>query len=84
LVEELFFRGLLQRSLAGWLGPGPAIGVAALGFGLAHGEAVQLLALVAFGVVLGVLAQRSGRLGPGIVAHAAFNGATIAVIALGR
>jgi len=84
VVEELFFRGLLQRSLAGWLGPGPAIGAAALGFGLAHGEAVQLLALVAFGVVLGVLAQRSGRLGPGIVAHAAFNGATIAVIALGR
>jgi membrane protease YdiL (CAAX protease family) len=84
LVEELFFRGLLQRSLAGWLGPGPAIGLAALGFGLAHGEAVQLVALVAFGVVLGVLAERSGRLGPGIVAHAAFNGATMAVIALGR
>ncbi|HMC51320.1 MAG TPA: CPBP family intramembrane glutamic endopeptidase [Acidimicrobiales bacterium] len=84
VVEELFFRGLLQRSLAGWVGPGPAIGMAAVSFGLAHGEAVQLVALIAFGVVLGLLAQRSGRLGPGIVAHAAFNGATIAVIALSR
>ena len=84
LVEELFFRGLLQRSLAGWVGPAPAIGIAAFSFGVAHGEAVQLVALVAFGVVLGLLAERSGRLGPGIVAHAAFNGATIAVIALSR
>lgn len=84
IIEEIFFRGLLQRSLVGALGAAPAIGTAALAFGLAHGEVVQLLALVAFGAVLGLLARRFQRLGPGIVAHAAFNGATIAVLALSR
>jgi CAAX protease family protein len=84
VVEEVFFRGLLQGSMLGLTGPVPAVAISAIAFGLAHGEAVQLLALVAFGVVLGILAQRSGRLGPGMVAHATFNAATIAVLAFSR
>ena len=82
LVEELFFRGLLQRSLARRFGPGRAVAVSSLVFGAVHLQPVQLLGLVAFGAVLGVLAHRSGRLGPGLVAHACFNAAT--VVALGR
>ncbi|MDA8290541.1 MAG: CPBP family intramembrane metalloprotease [Actinomycetota bacterium] len=80
VVEELYFRGLLLRALGGraaGLGPrlGPAVSVAvvAVVFGLVHFEAIQLLALVGFGAVLGVLAWRTGRLGPGIVAHVTFN-----------
>lgn len=91
IVEELFFRGLLLRgllaSLSGRLGraaPAVAIGASALVFGLAHFEALQLLGLVGFGVVLGVLAWRTGRLGPGIVAHVAFNAATFVVVATGH
>ena len=80
LVEELFFRGLLQRSAARRLGPGWAIAVSAVTFGLAHFQPVQLLGLVAFGVVLGVLAQRAGRLGPSLVAHMAFNATTVAIL----
>jgi len=80
LVEELFFRGLLQRSAARRLGPRAAIALSAVTFGLAHFQPVQLLGLVAFGVVLGVLAQRSGRLGPSIVAHMAFNATTVLVL----
>ena len=82
LVEELFFRGLLQRSLARRYGPGWAVAGSSLVFGAVHLQPLQLLGLVAFGAVLGVLAQRSGRLGPGLVAHACFNAAT--VLALGR
>lgn len=91
LFEELMFRGLLLRALAGrlaGLGPrlGPVVAVVLTGvvFGLVHFEALQLLALAGFGMVLCLLAWRTGRLGPGIVAHAAFNAVSLAVIAAGR
>jgi membrane protease YdiL (CAAX protease family) len=34
--------------------------------------------------VVGLLAWRTGRLGPGIVAHMTFNGITVIAIALSR
>lgn len=83
VVEELFFRGLLLRSVAGEFGARgragapAAIALTAVVFGLVHFEPLQFLGLAGFGAVLGVLAWRTGRLGPGIVAHAAFNSATI-------
>ncbi|MCL4448539.1 MAG: CPBP family intramembrane metalloprotease [Actinobacteria bacterium] len=42
-------------------------------FGLAHGEPLQALGLIAFGIILAVLAYKTSRLGPGIIAHASFN-----------
>jgi membrane protease YdiL (CAAX protease family) len=84
IVEELFFRGLLLRSLSRWLGPVAGVIGSALVFGLAHFEPLQLPALIMFGLILGVLAQRSGRLGPGIVAHAAFNAVTVISLTIGR
>lgn len=91
LFEELMFRGLLLRALAGRLarlgprlGPVAATVLTGLVFGLVHFEALQFLALAGFGMVLCVLAWRTGRLGPGIVAHAAFNAVSLAVIAAGR
>ncbi|HEV7888179.1 MAG TPA: type II CAAX endopeptidase family protein [Acidimicrobiales bacterium] len=84
IVEELFFRGLLQRSLLKRMRPPAAIGLSALAFGLAHQQVLQLPGLIAFGVVLGVLAHRTGRLGPGIVAHAAFNLVTVVALAMSR
>jgi len=91
VVEELFFRGLLLRSLLGTfheLGPrlGPALSIVltALVFALVHFEALQFLGLAGFGVVLGYLAWRTGRLGPSIVAHLAFNTVTIIAIVVTR
>jgi len=91
LVEELYFRGLLLRALAGrFEGVGPRLGpvlatvVTGVVFGLAHFEALQFIALAGFGMVLCVLAWRTGRLGPGIMAHAAFNTTTIVALALSR
>ena len=49
-------------------------------FALAHFEAVQFAGLAVFGVVLGVLAWRTGRLAPGIGAHAAFNAAAVIAV----
>ena len=82
VVEELFFRGLLLRSLAGRIGTPGAVVVSAVLFGLAHYEPVQLPVLVILGLALGALAVRTGRLGPGICAHAAFN--AVAVYSLVR
>lgn len=78
LVEELFFRGLVQGALLKRLGrPAPAVALGAVVFGVTHYEPVSLLGLVAFGVVLGTLAHRAGRLGPALVAHAAFNAVAV-------
>ncbi|MEO7837550.1 MAG: CPBP family intramembrane glutamic endopeptidase [Acidimicrobiales bacterium] len=79
-VEELFFRGLLQRTLARRVPPLAAVGVSATLFGVTHFQPIQLLGLVAFGAVLGALAQRAGRLGPSIIAHMSFNAASVLVI----
>jgi membrane protease YdiL (CAAX protease family) len=91
IVEELFFRGLLLRSLLGRFAPlgrtvGPLLSIAMTGivFGLVHFEALQFLGLAGFGAALSVLAWRTGRLGPGVVAHATFNLATVVALALSR
>ena len=79
IVEELFFRGFVQRALVRRLGPPAGIAVTAVVFGLTHFDVVAIPGLVLFGVVLGVLVHRTGRLGPAIVAHVAFNAVAVAV-----
>ena len=78
LVEELFFRGLLLRGLLARLPGIPSVLVSAVLFAVAHFELLQFAGLAAFGAVLGLLSWRSGRLGPGVVAHATFNAAALA------
>lgn len=83
VVEELFYRGLTQRALLNRMGrPVWAVVIAALFFALAHLQSLQFPALVAVGIVFGVLAQRSGRLGPAIFAHMGFNLTTAVVFLL--
>lgn len=77
LVEELFFRGFTQRPAVARLGRPLGLGLTAVVFGLTHFQPLQLPALVAFGLVLGLLADRTGRQGPGIVTHMAFNATTV-------
>jgi membrane protease YdiL (CAAX protease family) len=88
IVEELFFRGLVLQSLVRLfrgvgrrLGPSLAILSTGILFGLAHAEPVQLAGLALFGVVLSVMAYKTGRLGPCMFAHAAFNGFAVVVVA---
>jgi membrane protease YdiL (CAAX protease family) len=49
-------------------------------FGVFHFQLQQAPALIAFGLVLGVLAHRSGRLGSSIVTHMAFNATTVVTL----
>lgn len=77
LVEELFFRGLLLRSLLGRMPVPFAIVVSSVLFALAHFEAIQLAGLAVFGAVLAYMAWRTGRLGLSIGAHMAFNAAAV-------
>jgi len=90
LAEEVFFRGLLFRSLAR-LVPAPfAVLPSAIAFGLVHYSggaapvvASQLGLLTAFGAALCVLTWSTGRLGAAIMAHAAFNLVTVVTVLVG-
>jgi membrane protease YdiL (CAAX protease family) len=91
IVEELFFRGLLLRSLQRRLPDGAAVALSAVAFGLAHGSALPadavvlvIVSLTAFGAILAVLAIRTGRLGPGMVAHGLFNLLTLLYLTFTR
>lgn len=80
VVEELFYRGLLLRAAARRFGERWAVVGSSVVFGMSHFQLVQFPGLFVFGVVLSVLALRTGRLGASIAAHAAFN--AVAVIGL--
>jgi len=85
--EELFFRGVILRALArifgrlGGVGPVLAVVLSGLLFGVAHAESLQLLGLAVFGIILGVVSYRTGRLGMNIVAHASFNFLALTAVA---
>jgi uncharacterized protein len=88
--EELFFRGVLLRSLArlfgnfgGFVGPALAIVSSGVLFGLAHAESLQLLGLAVFGIILSLVSYRTGRLGMNTVAHATFNLMAVAAAVVG-
>jgi len=80
IIEELFFRGLLLRSIQARWSDSLALWASAILFGLAHFELLQLPALVMFGLVAGYCAQRTGRLGMSIWAHVGFNATTVAFL----
>lgn len=73
VVEEFFFRGVLQ----GWLqrvAPAAAVPVSAAAFGLAHVDhGLGWIPLVGFGVAASLLTRHTGSLLASIVLHAGFN-----------
>lgn len=81
-VEELTFRGSGQ-SLLRFLGRAPSILLVGIVFGLAHGLVEALLVLVPFGIALAWLRDRTGSVVPGMLVHALFNGAALALIVVG-
>lgn len=83
LVEELFFRGTLQRAAVRRFGPMVGVLFVAAFFAATHFELVQFLPLFGAGLLFGVLAQRYDRLGPAITAHIVFNATTVAALMLG-
>jgi len=73
IAEEIYFRGMAQRIFGRRLGPVWAIVAAAAFFAATHLQPLQFPALFMFGIVLGFLAWRTGRLGPALWAHVGFN-----------
>lgn len=73
IVEEVIFRGLIQsrlgRVMPGWL----AAVLAALVFGLCHGQAVWVGYAFVLGLFFGWFTLRSGSILPSMLAHFVFN-----------
>lgn len=89
VVEELFFRGLLLRSLQKRLNDYWAVALSGIVFGVSHqpdlpgrGKILVMVSLSVFGAVLALLAIRKRRLGPSIAAHATFNAFSVIFVAL--
>lgn len=73
LIEELFHRGLVLRSMERRWGTGLAVAASSLLFATLHFQWYDLLPLGIAGLLFALLRVRSGRLGPAIWAHVAFN-----------
>lgn len=73
LFEELFYRGLWLRSVQRRFGTAWAVVVSSLVFGVIHFQIYDFPALAGFGLIAALLTVRTGRLGPAIWAHVAFN-----------
>jgi membrane protease YdiL (CAAX protease family) len=76
LAEEIFFRGMAQRTFLRRIHPRWAILASATFFAASHFQMLQFPALLVFGLILGFLAWKADRLGPAIWAHVGFNAVT--------
>ena len=81
LLEEVFFRGLLQSLLRRYFGrPWAAVLITAALFALIHAEYPHTWpALFALAVAMGYNYERCGRLYPSILIHALFNAVFVAI-----
>ena len=90
IVEEIVFRGLVQRGLLSVASPVVAVGAQAVLFGSAHvdpargaGNIGLVMALSGVGAVLGGSSYLLRRLAPNMIAHAIINGVAMAVVLSG-
>ncbi|HEY4607717.1 MAG TPA: CPBP family intramembrane glutamic endopeptidase [Ilumatobacteraceae bacterium] len=81
VVEELMYRGLLQGAMVRRLNDAVAVVAVAAFFAAIHFRWVEFPGLFVFGLILGVCARRTGRLGMGIAAHMAFNATGLLLVA---
>jgi membrane protease YdiL (CAAX protease family) len=77
ICEEVLMRGLVQRSLLSRLRAPAAIGITALLFGVLHLSVYHFIWPAALGVVLGVVALRTGSTVNSMITHATHNGAIV-------
>lgn len=73
ILEELFFRGYVQRGLEGRVGTPGAIVTAAALFGLMHGDPVHAAAAFVLGIYLGLAAALGGSVRAAIGCHVVNN-----------
>lgn len=73
VIEEFVYRGLLQRSTSSAVGSTLGLLGTSVWFALVHFEPVEYPGLFVAGLVFGASVVITGRIGPAIVTHAAFN-----------
>ena len=73
LVEELVYRGLLQRAGARVVGVWPGLLLASVWFALVHPSPVEYPGLFVAGLTFGIWLALTGRIGGGIMTHIGFN-----------
>jgi hypothetical protein len=73
LVEEVFSRGYLQRTMQARLPAWAAIGLATVFFAVGHHNLGKLPFLLVMGLWFGVVAWRSGSILPAVLCHIAVN-----------
>ncbi len=87
VCEEVFFRGMLYRSVRNRLSLWPAVLIAGSLFGLIHIFAYPLSTIpvkIAFGVLMCLLYERTGSLLPGIAVHSFVDGTAADVAVTGN
>ena len=81
LVEELMYRGFIQRAMSKQLGAWPALFTTAVWFTVIHLQPVEFPGLFCFALILGYLTMRTDRIGISILAHLGFNAAGLILVA---
>jgi membrane protease YdiL (CAAX protease family) len=82
ICEEVAFRGLIQGGIRRTYGVRTAVIVTSLLFALIHLSPWNFLALIAMGLFLGILRERTGSIWPGAVAHAINNAIALFIMML--
>ncbi|MDW3216464.1 MAG: type II CAAX endopeptidase family protein [Ilumatobacteraceae bacterium] len=80
LIEEFMYRGLLQRSVSAAVGTGIGLVSTSAWFALVHFSPVEYPGLLVAGLAFGGCVALTGRIGPAIVTHAAFNATGLVVV----
>jgi sodium transport system permease protein len=83
ICEESLFRGPILRGLARQLSPMAAAVVTGVFFGLFHVDVWRLVPTGLLGVILSLIALRSGSIFPSMLAHALNNGCLVVMAELG-
>jgi sodium transport system permease protein len=83
ICEEALFRGPILRGLTARLSPLAAAALTGLLFGLFHFDLWRLLPTGLLGLMLSMIALRSGSILPAMLAHAVNNGCLVALAQLG-
>ena len=84
VMEELFFRGVVQRELMRLRRPHAAIWLTGLLFSLLHLQVTGFVARLLLGVLLGYFLYYTGSLWVPILAHAVFNAVNILALSGGQ
>ncbi len=83
IIEELMFRGLIQRSFLSKYDPNVAILLTSAMFGVIHFNIVQGISTFFIGIFLGIITYKSKSIYPAITAHITNNLISLILINLG-